>query len=294
MNGIRLKGMPARIFKNISLISLLFIAACTRAGFFVANLPASFDKNQTVLNVEYDKTSRQTLDIYKPAVPSQKPLPVLVFFYGGRWEDGHKEDYRFVASRFVDAGYVVVIPDYRKYPAVKFPAFVDDGADAIAWVHYNIAAYGGDADRLYLMGHSSGAHIAALLTADEHYLKNRKIDPKIIRAFAGLAGPYDFTPDDADLVDMFGPPAKYPQMQVTTFIDGHEPPMLLLQGVDDTTVKLYNLEKLKARIEQKGGAVKSILYTGIDHVGIAAALSWVKKGDAPVVQDVLTFFKAHP
>ena len=108
------------------------------------------------------------------------------------------------------------------------------------------------------MKHSAEIHIGALLTADPHYLADEGMDRSItIHDFSGLAGPYAFTPDEPDLEDMFGPPKNYPNMQVTTFIDGTQPPMLLLYGDRDTAVKYANLERLEQPIKQRGGCVRS-------------------------------------
>jgi len=144
--------------------------------------------------------------------------------------DGDKSYYRFVGSHLAKHGYVVVVPNYRTYPDVKFPTFVEDTAQAIAWVSENISQYGGDATRINLMGHSSGAHMAALVAADTRYLRAFDKMPAVINSVVGLSGPYDFTPREADLVDMFGPPENFPNMVVTNFIDGDEPPVFLLWG----------------------------------------------------------------
>lgn len=282
-----------RLFKIWPLISMSILASCTGAGFFVVNLPASFEKDQMTLDVVYDGATGQKLDIYRPKVAA-KDNPVLIFFYGGRWETGDKKDYRFVAARFAQAGYTVVIPDYRKYPAVKFPAFVEDGAAAVAWIYGNIAKYGGNPRKLYLAGHSSGAHIASLLVTDNRYLYKYRLAPANISAFAGLAGPYSFTPEDADLVDMFGPGERFPQMQATNFISGGEPPMLLLWGEDDKTVGRFNHERLADVMRVKGANAKTITYPGVDHIDIVVALSWVGKSKASVADDMIAFFRAHP
>ena len=71
-------------------------------------------------------------------------LPVVVFFYGGSWQSGRRQDYSFVAQALTSRGCVVVIPDYRLYPEANFPAFVEDGAAAFAWVHEHISRFGGD------------------------------------------------------------------------------------------------------------------------------------------------------
>jgi dienelactone hydrolase len=89
---------------------------------------------------------------------------------------------------------------------------------------------------------------------------------------------------------MFGPPERYPAMQVTTFIDGNQPPMLLLYGDADTAVRRYNLDRLESRIREKGGVVKSIIYPGVDHTWIVGALSWINFRGPPVIGDITAFF----
>lgn len=244
-----------------------------------------------VNDVAYGPERSQKLDIYIPADFRDKNLDVIVFFYGGRWTNGTKEDYRFVGAAFADKDFIVVIPDYRKYPQVRFPVFVEDGAKALAWVYDNIIAYHGNPERIHVTGYSAGAHIAALLATDAYYLANeRKNRSLVIHDFAGLAGPYSFTPDEPDLENMFGPPKNYPNMRVTTFIDGTQPPMLLLYGDADTTVKYANLEKLEQRIKKKGGRVQTKIYHDVDHIGLIAALSWFNPHDASVVHDITNFF----
>jgi len=259
-------------------------------GLAVVNLAPAFSRIK-IDGAAYGPDGWQRLDIYMPPESEKLKLPVVVFFYGGRWTTGTRESYRFVGDAFAKRGYIAVIPDYRKYPAVRFPAFVEDGAKALAWVHDHIADYGGDPGRIFVAGHSAGAHIGALLAANPSYLahegKNRN---SVIRGFAGLAGPYAFTPDEPDLEDIFGPPERYAGMQVTTFIDGTEPPMLLLYGDADAVVKRANLDRVVARIREKGGRANSIIYPGVGHMGILGALSWVNFRGLRVRDDMLAFF----
>lgn len=277
---------------RIVLASLPFAtAACAPLAFTLANAPAHFEEMTVARDQAYGPMPSHLLDIYTPTSVVNRSREVIVFFYGGRWTDGTKGDYRFVGATLANRGYVVVIPDYRKYPDVRFPTFVEDGARAVAWVHDHIAGSQGDPVRIHIVGHSAGAHIGALLAADSHYLadigKDRSI---VIRDFVGLAGPYAFTPKDPDLQDMFGPPANYPNMQATTFIDGAQPPMLLLYGDADTTVAPYNLENLRQRITEQGGCVQAITYPDVGHSGLLAALSWLNPGSVPVVDDMTRFF----
>lgn len=272
--------------RRLLLASLLCLCACTTAQFAAVNIPASLQGGYGVHSETFDPAHGLGLDIYTPDAAADD-APVIVFFYGGRWENGTKEDYRFVGATLARAGFITVIPDYRKFPAVRFPAFIEDGAAAVAWVHGRIA---GEGRKIHLLGHSAGAHIAALINADERYLAQDGLKTgDVIADFAGLAGPYDFTPDEPDLIAMFGPPERYPQMQVPSFIDGGEPPMLLLTGGQDTTVKPYNAARLAAAIRTKGGAVGTADYPGLDHAGLIKELSWLSAG-TPLRRDIEAFF----
>jgi len=283
------------IFKKLYWLvaaAVLSAAGCTNIGSSIANFPSYFSDLERKADIAYGSEESQKLDIYQSAKASAKK-PVVIFIHGGRWSSGDKGQYRFVAARLAKAGYITVIPDYRKYPQVKFPEIMDDPAQAVAWVIKNIENYNGDKTRIYLMGHSAGAHMAALLVSDEHYLKKYGASAHDIAAFVGLAGPYAFTPEEADLKDMFGPPDKYPQMQVPTFITGHEPPMLLLEGESDDSVKLYNLTRLADAINKHNGRVIAKTYPGLGHIGIIARFARKDDPETPVVKDCLDFFAQY-
>jgi acetyl esterase/lipase len=266
--------------------------AAVLTGLAVLNLPSRFGSGFAIRDVPYGPDPWQKLDIYMPDHAGDKKRDVVVFFYGGRWSMGAKEGYRFAGAALSGRDFITVIPDCRKYPEVKFPAFVEDGARAVSWTYDHIAAYGGDPSRIHLSGHSSGAHIAGLLAADAHYLAAEGKDRSaVIRDFAGLSGPYDLTPDEPDLMDIFGPPENYPRMQITTFIDGKQPPMLLLHGASDTTVKRCNLDRLQDRIREKGGSVRSIVYPETGHIDLVLALSWADSRKAPAADDMARFFR---
>ncbi|NBX66978.1 MAG: alpha/beta hydrolase [Proteobacteria bacterium] len=271
----------------------VFLGGCAKLGLFAANAPAHLSSDITASkDIIFDEANNLALDIYAPARAQDKPSPVVIFYYGGKWQSGSRTEYAFVAHALTQRGFVVVIPDYRQYPAVKFPAFVDDAAKAVAWVYDHIANYGGDPSRIAVAGHSAGAHIAALVATDPSYLKTQGKNRNIIKAFAGLAGPYAFTPEEADLKDIFGPPTRYKLMQVPNFIDGHQPPMLLLHGADDTTVGIFNVHELEKAILKKGGHVETRVYKGVDHVWIAGALSWLGSSRAPALDDMTRFFNS--
>lgn len=279
--------------KILSSFTAIFLTGCTQVGVGIANFPAYFSDIEVKKDISYGGESWQKLDIYIPNKAKTEKLPVVIFFYGGRWTDGSKNMYAFVGEAFADKNYIVVISDYSKYPTVKFPEFIKDGAKTVSWVHTNIENYGGRANKIFISGHSSGAHIGALVSVDPQYLKAEGKDRNIISAFAGLAGPYDFVPDAPDLEDMFGPPENYSKMRVTTYVDGKEPPMLLLWGAKDEAVWERNLKLLKEKIVEKEGVVKTKIYPDLSHVDIVSSLTWFLRSKAPVLEDVDQFFKKY-
>ena len=276
--------------KILTIIFLMtFLVACTSLQFAIVNAPTLTYDGQISKDVLYGQLPRQKLDIYVPNI-EQETFPVVLFFHGGRWIDGSKDQYKFVATTLSNMGYVVVLPNTRLYPDVKFPTFLEDAAKSVAWVHENIARYKGN-QNLFITGHSSGAHIGALIIADSSYLAEEGLKPSIVNAFAGLSGPYDFVPKAADIRDIFGPPDNFPNMVVTNFIDGDEPPMLLIYTGEDDTVYPRNLEELKAGIERANGNVETILYETVGHTATVAAFSWANPSDLPVPEDMDAFFK---
>ena len=235
----------------------------------------------------YGEDERQKLDIYAPA--GAGPFPVLVFLYGGAWDSGNRAIYRFLGGAFASRGIVTVVPDYRLYPAVRFPAFLQDCAAAVRWVRDNIGRYGGAPGPFWLMGHSAGAYNAAMLGLDPAWLGQAGMARSDLRGVVGVSGPYDFVPDTDELRDIFGPPEQYPRTQPINFVDGHEPPMLLLTGTADTTVRPGNTTRLAARIREKGGAVQDRFYPGIDHIEIIGAVGTPLHFLAPTLRDSLLF-----
>jgi acetyl esterase/lipase len=285
---------PVHRAVHLLLACLIFSqSGCTRFDALNATIP--FWGYSRTKDLKYGDLPRQKLDVYRPH-GTGSAIPVVIFFYGGDWQTGNKSDYRFVADALTSRGLITVLPDYRLYPEVTFPAFVEDAAKAVRWTHENISKFGGDPRRIYLMGHSAGAHIAALLTLDAHYLKNVGLDRSAIRATAALSGPYDFVPATYDRPPFGMSPDNTtpdPRIEPIHFVDGREPPMLLLHGLKDQTVNPDNSAKLAARITAAGGEVRYISYPKADHVAVVLALAFPFRWLAPVLDDVTTFFHQH-
>lgn len=252
------------------------LAGCSGQGVINALTPAwSYQRHA---DIAYGELSRQRLDVYVP--DNAERAPVVVFFYGGRWSDGDKEGFKFVAQALAAHGFVAVVPDYRLYPQVVFPAFVQDGARAVAWARDHVAEYGGDPDRLFVMGHSAGAHIAAMLATDADHLAAVGGSPDWLAGMIGMAGPYEFLPITADdLQAIFGPESEWPASQPVNFVNGDEPPMLLLHGGADATVHAEDSEILARRVRDAGGRAELKIYEGIGHIRLvaqmAAPLRWL-------------------
>lgn len=233
------------------------------------------------------------LDIWGPADPAATPRPVIIFFYGGAWVKGRRGDYGFVGKAYAARGFVVVIPDYRKVPGVRFPAYVEDGARAVRWTHDNIARFGGDPHRILLAGHSAGGYIAMMLALDRRYLEHVGVDPASIRGVAGLAGAYNFYPfTSARAVAAMGNAADPRQTQPISFARRDAPPLWLATGTADTDVEPRNAITLAAR-EASLGSNTTILrqYAGLTHDDLIMALSRPFRAKAPILDDSIDFFR---
>ena len=269
----------------------VLLAACSPVDVLNATVPK--DGYAVSEGLAYGPGPRHRLDVYVPD-DLAGPAPVVVFFYGGSWKNGDRGDYLFAAEALVSRGYVAVVPDYRLYPDVAFPDFLDDGARAVRWVRESIAAYGGDPDRLFLMGHSAGAYNAAMLALDPDYLANAGIDRGAVRGVIGLAGPYDFLPLDTRTTrQVFGDAPDLPATQPVSFADGGAPPLLLLTGEDDTTVRPRNSESLARAMAAEGGEAELRVYPDLGHIGIVLALADGQRGRAPVLDDLDAFVAAR-
>ena len=245
-------------------------------------------------SIAYGDDARQKLDIYLPKQNAAGASAVLIFFHGGSWHDGEREGYGFLGRAFAARGFVTVIADYRKAPSVRFPAFVQDTASAIAWVHANIAKHNGDADRIFVMGHSAGAHIAMMTALDPQWLAANNLAPNVIKGVIGLAGPYDFLPLTTDSSKIaLGQWPDLTETQPITFARADAPPLLLLTGDKDTVVKPRNSKILSETIQALGGQQQLRIYPDVDHADIIMAVARPFRQKAPVVSDVVNFIKAQ-
>jgi acetyl esterase/lipase len=282
------------------LLFLLGLAGCRPVDVLDALTPSTGYRLES--GIAYGALPRQSLDVYQPAVPRAVPgargaetgAPVIVFFYGGFWNSGARAEYRFVGQLLAAQGFTVVIPDYRLYPAVAYPAFLEDGAAALRWTQDHIAAHGGDAHRLFLMGHSAGAYNAMMLALDPHYGAAAGFDAARLCGVVGLAGPYDFKFDTDLLRGVFAATLSDPATALpVTYAAKPAPPVLLIMGDADTTVRPENSFSLERHLRAAGNPVHLHEVPGLDHVDIVLQLSsfWHVHS---AVRDEIVDFLDHP
>jgi len=246
------------------MLAVALLCGCSQAYCWAVNAGVSETRSEAAA---YAPGAEGELDVYRTGGP--KPAPVVVFFYGGSWQSGRRQDYRFVGAALASHGIVAVIPDYRKSPQYPFPAFMHDAASAVAWSKTNAARYGGDPARIFVMGHSAGGQIAALLATDAHYLQAVGMKPRDLAGVIGLAGPYDFLPiTDPKIKIVFGPEKDWPLSQPVNFVDGDEPPFLLLHGASDRKVWPMNSQHLAAKLRAQHEAVTVEIVPDTGHIGL--------------------------
>lgn len=255
-------------------------------------------------NIAYGALPRHKLDHYLPQNREQSSddsaRPIVIFYYGGAWRSGDRRLYHFVGAALAAAGIETIIPDYRLYPDVRFPAFVDDAALAYGWVWRKLAAK--QNRPIFVMGHSAGAHIAALLAYDRTYVARqaqRGITERVENVarpsgFIGLAGPYAFNPVTwPSTKEIFASLAKdqADKARPVSFVEEQSPPSLLFHGLRDDVVQLYNQSDLAKALRRKNVFVRALTYEHLAHIGLVLTLSRPLRGRAPVLAETLRFIR---
>lgn len=271
----------------VAALLALLATGCQSAFFGFVNR----DSAQPDVTAVYDPARGLSLDIYRPTGVAPG-APVVLFFYGGSWQMGTRAQYRFVGSRLAENGVVAIVADYRTWPTAGFPAFMEDAARAVRWTLDHAAEHGGDPQRIHVAGHSAGAQIAALIGTDARYLAAVDARPQQLAGVIGLSGPYDFV-ISGKLEEIFGPRSQWPEAMAVRFVDGDEPPFLLIHGDRDRTVDVGNSRKLEFALRRAGVETRLLVLPGGNHFVTAAA--FYDPDRAPeVLPAVLRFVRAVP
>ena len=224
----------------------------------------------------YGNDRQLSFDLYLPKTRTPK-IPV-VYVYGSAWRKKfNKEDFVFVAQALTSLGHPVIVPEHRRFPEVKFPIFITDVADAISFVDRNNIGLLKPFTEYVLMGHSSGAHTAALLATDSRYLSQRGVRARL-RGLIGMSGPYDLPMDDAEVFPIFNTTTAQRAKPILN-VSREMPPTLLLHGLADPRVPSYHTTRFRDVLLKRGNPVTTKLYPGVDHEkllgGIAAPLRFM-------------------
>ena len=246
-------------------------------------------------DLEYGRAERQKLDLYLlPRATGAKGT--VLYIHGGYWDSGDKRDYPFMADALLGMGFNVAVMNYRFAPAHIFPDFVTDAAMAVRWLHENHSRLG-LAGPLFVIGHSAGAHITALLCCTPVHLARVGARRDLIAGAVCMAGPHDFLdwlPGDPRMQAALGPPTQWKDTQPVLVADGLNPPLLILHGSRDTVCTPLHAPALHGAITKRGGQATYIWYEKLDHYTIIGAFSRLLRFLEPrIVEDVRNFLEAH-
>lgn len=286
-----MKALSTVALAAIVLVVAGALSACSPLSLVNAISPGGTARS--IASTAYGPDPRHTLSIYRPEKGAAK-APVIVFFYGGNWSSGERDDYEFVGRSLAARGFVVVIPDVRLYPQASYPAFVEDSARAVAWTSRRIAQYGGDPKRIFAMGHSAGAYNAAMLALDARWLRQQGSGPAILRGWIGLAGPYNFLPiQDETTRQVFHYPNTPRDSQPINQVSALAPPALLIAARNDKTVEpVRNTGALADKLRAAGVPVREVMYDHVNHATLVATLSSSLRRLAPTLDAIDDFVRS--
>lgn len=220
---------------------------------------------QLVEQALYGDAAAQKVRVYREG-GGDASRPIFLFVHGGSWRWGDPDDYGFVARAIAPEGFVVVLAGYRLEEAGRYPAMLQDTAEAIAWTRANAARLGGDPGRIVLAGHSAGAYNVVQVALEPRWLEASGVPMETIKGVVGLAGPYDFFPYDSESTRAsFGSVGVGAESQPVNHAHADAPPMLLVHGEQDTLVKPRNTRALAAALGEKGASAETVFYPEMDH-----------------------------
>lgn len=292
-----------RLWRLAAAAVLLAAAASATAspGAQILNALATLRGHQGASGVAYGPLPEQRFDVYVPGTSLDEAdkatgAPLVIFLYGGSWSMGSRREYRFAGEALAARGFIVMVPDYRLFPEVRYPDFLRDCAQAVGYGLEHARELGADPRRVFLFGHSAGAYDAAMLALDPRWLRAVGHSPDELAAWVGLAGPYNFLPiQDPAVQRVFDGPDTSPDTQPINHVGDLARPLPAFLGAapgDQVVHPAPNSIALMDRMTARGTAVTYRSYAHASHALLVGALSWPLTAFAPVLDDTVAFMRA--
>lgn len=268
------------LLHTLKVIPLILLGGCSALQ--VVNSVSRIYSADVKENIVFGEHPKLKYDLYLPdhANTEFTTTPVVVFFYGGSWNRGDKSEYEFVGRRLASMGYITAVPNYRLYPEVKYPDFLEDGAQSIAHLRSELAKQEYQqlkpAREYILMGHSAGAYNAAMIALDPRWLNAVGVPHQnSIKGLIGLAGAYNIYPiKDTDVQPVFSHPDYPPNSQPIDYTQQPTAPALLLAPESDTLVSIErNTQALHKALQSAGNQSSIQNIKGTDHITLIGTLS---------------------
>jgi acetyl esterase/lipase len=278
---------PSRIAAVLVLFAVPTALANWKAVFmYTVSAPSYIGFYERRADIPYGDLPRQSLDVYVPS-GGASGRPTVIFWHGGMWTWGSKEQYRFVGAALANSGYVAILPNYRLFPQARFPQFIDDGALAVRWAREHARELGGDPGALFLMGHSAGGHLAAMLALDEQYLGKVGGDSSWIRGWIALSAPYEWKWTLPGMHVIFGG-RPVDEWRPIAHVSNRAPPVLLIHGLEDPRLHPRETVHMAEALRSAHVPVECRIYGG-GHMAPVLAFSPLLRFEARSLADVREF-----
>lgn len=198
---------------------------------------------------------------------------VIFFVHGGGWLSGDKKMYREMALKMAEKGLAVILVNYRLSPGVKFPDHINDVATALFWVSKNVNSYNADPHKIFLMGHSAGAHIISLILLDHNYLKEHRINPDDIAGLISISGVFEIKTQNGGatkryLEMVFGNEEIWKKASCSTYIDNfktHLPQLFITWVEGEQDLAKNESANLIKMLDNSDVEYKTFIFKGSDH-----------------------------
>ena len=228
---------------------------------------------RNVLDVAYGDDYYQKIDLFLPTDESLTDLPVLMFIHGGAWRHGFKEWMGFIAPPIISLPAIFVTVNHRLVPQHKFPAHLEDCYDALAWVYRNIAQHGGSPNRIFVGGHSSGGHLAALLALRTDYAAARDLPADIVKGCLPISGAHNLHLDEVEpgtrrekiLGEFLAQPGDDREASPIDHVAGNRVPFFIAWGSKDVPAIAADNERLATALGDQPGTVEHHVFEGYTH-----------------------------